>query len=87
MAEPPEYATTAWAWNEGDLTPCDDNGIAGKSWSDVVLTLLDTPTIASKRWVYRQYDHQVQNNTVMMPGGADAAIVRVRPVNSKTEFS
>ncbi|MEO8893364.1 MAG: AIR synthase related protein, partial [Coleofasciculaceae cyanobacterium] len=38
-------------------------------------------TIASKRWVYRQYDHQVQNNTVILPGGADAAVVRVRPVN------
>jgi phosphoribosylformylglycinamidine synthase subunit PurL len=41
--------------------------------------LLDAPSIASKRWVYRQYDHQVQNNTVLFPGGADAAIVRLRP--------
>jgi phosphoribosylformylglycinamidine synthase len=45
-----------------------------------LLTLLDTPTIASKRWVYRQYDHQVQNNTVVLPGGADAAVVRLRPL-------
>lgn len=29
--------------------------------------------------MYRQYDHQVQNNTVLMPGGADAAVVRLRP--------
>jgi phosphoribosylformylglycinamidine synthase subunit PurL len=41
---------------------------------------LDTPSIASKRWVYRQYDHQVQNNTVMLPGGADAAVIRIRPL-------
>ncbi len=51
-----------------------------QSWNDILLTLLDTPTIASKRWVYRQYDHQVQNNTVMLPGGADAAVVRLRPL-------
>lgn len=45
------------------------------------------PTIASKKWIYRQYDHQVQNNTVIFPGGADAAVVRVRPVNGKPDAS
>jgi phosphoribosylformylglycinamidine synthase len=45
----------------------------------VLLELLDDPTIASKRWVWRQYDHQVQANTVVPPGGADAAVVRLRP--------
>jgi phosphoribosylformylglycinamidine synthase subunit PurL len=39
--------------------------------------LLDTPTIASKRWVYQQYDSSVQANTVLGPGG-DAALIRVR---------
>ena len=39
--------------------------------------LLASPTIASKRWVYRQYDHTVRTNTVVGPGG-DAAVVRVR---------
>ncbi|WP_088891732.1 phosphoribosylformylglycinamidine synthase subunit PurL [Leptolyngbya ohadii] len=81
--EPPQYAQTAWKWSESDLPPCTAEGITidGKSltWNDVLLTLLDTPSIASKRWVYRQYDHQVQNNTVLMPGGSDAAIVRLRP--------
>ena len=51
-----------------------------QSWNQILLKLLDTPTIASKRWVYRQYDHQVQNNTVVLPGGADAAVVRLRPL-------
>jgi phosphoribosylformylglycinamidine synthase len=45
----------------------------------VLQRLLDDPTIASKRWVWRQYDHQVQANTVVPPGGADAAVVRLRP--------
>ena len=39
--------------------------------------LLDLPTIASKRWVYEQYDTSVQTNTVRGPGG-DAAVLRVR---------
>jgi phosphoribosylformylglycinamidine synthase len=39
--------------------------------------LLGSPTIASKRWVYQQYDHTVRTNTVVGPG-SDAAVVRVR---------
>jgi phosphoribosylformylglycinamidine synthase subunit PurL len=84
LAEPPEYARRAWEWTDDSLPPCNIAGIeiqgGLQNWNDILLTLLDTPTIASKRWVYRQYDHQVQNNTVMLPGGADAAIVRLRPL-------
>ncbi|OYV67145.1 MAG: hypothetical protein B7Z72_10125 [Gemmatimonadetes bacterium 21-71-4] len=39
--------------------------------------LLDLPTVASKRWVYEQYDSSVQAGTVLGPGG-DAAVLRVR---------
>ncbi|MBW4580950.1 MAG: phosphoribosylformylglycinamidine synthase subunit PurL [Tildeniella nuda ZEHNDER 1965/U140] len=84
LAEPPEYAREAWAWSSDSLPPCTPEGIeirgVRQTWNDILLQLLASPTIASKRWVYRQYDHQVQNNTVMLPGGADAAIVRIRPV-------
>ena len=45
--------------------------------ADVLLRLLASPNIASKEWVYRQYDHQVQTNTVAAPG-ADAAVLRVK---------
>ena len=51
--------------------------IPDKSPSDILLRLLGSPNIASKRSVYRQYDHQVQTNTVISPGG-DAAIIRVK---------
>ncbi|MEO0806761.1 MAG: phosphoribosylformylglycinamidine synthase subunit PurL [Cyanobacteria bacterium J06643_4] len=78
MAQPPEYAQQAWAWQEGELPEATVDGVAGQRWNQVLLSLLATPTIASKQWVYRQYDHQVQNNTVLMPGGADAAVVRLR---------
>ncbi len=45
--------------------------------SRVFLQLLSSPNIASKEYVYRQYDHQVLINTVLPPGG-DAAVLRVK---------
>ena len=45
------------------------------SWT--LLRLLASPTIASKTWVYRQYDSTVRTNTVIGPGG-DAAVLRLR---------
>ena len=90
LTQAPEYARKAWEWSDTSLPNCTTAGIeiqAGfQTWNDILLTLLDTPTIASKRWVYRQYDHQVQNNTVIFPGGADASVVRVRPPLEKDEL-
>jgi phosphoribosylformylglycinamidine synthase subunit PurL len=40
-------------------------------------TLLSWPTIASKNWVYRQYDHMVRDGTVVAPG-SDAAVIRIK---------
>ena len=45
---------------------------------EVLLHLLSSPTIASKRPVFEQYDHQVMTNTVVLPGEADAAVLRVK---------
>jgi len=45
------------------------------SWT--LRELLSSPTIASKAWVYRQYDTSVRTNTVIGPGG-DAAVLRLR---------
>ncbi len=39
--------------------------------------LIASPNIASKQWVYRQYDHMVRTNTALLPG-ADAAVVRIK---------
>ncbi len=83
MAELPAYVQTARQWSEVDLPGCDRTGLhcsdGQQPWDVVLKTLLDSPTIASKRWIYQQYDHQVQNNTVLLPGGADAAVIRLRP--------
>jgi phosphoribosylformylglycinamidine synthase len=46
--------------------------------NEALLNLLASPTIASKRWAYRRYDHMVQTGTVIRPGDGDAAVLRVR---------
>ena len=45
--------------------------------ADALLDMLASPNVASREWIYRQYDHQVQTNTVIAPGG-DAALLRIR---------
>ena len=47
------------------------------------LQLLSSTNIASKRWVYRQYDSTVQSNTVIGPGKADAAVMRIKEAPNK----
>lgn len=44
---------------------------------EVLLEVLSSPTIADKEWLYKQYDHMVQVNTVLLPG-ADAAVLRLK---------
>ncbi|WP_188455095.1 phosphoribosylformylglycinamidine synthase subunit PurL [Virgibacillus oceani] len=46
-------------------------------YTEMLGKLLEQPTIASKEWVYDQYDSMVQTNTVVTPG-SDAAIVRIK---------
>lgn len=45
--------------------------------SSILLKMLANPTIASKRWVYQQYDHEVGVRTVIKPGYADGAVLRL----------
>jgi phosphoribosylformylglycinamidine synthase len=49
----------------------------GTDLSGELLTLLATPTIADKSWVWRQYDHQLFLNTVIGPG-SDATVLRLK---------
>jgi len=54
------------------------NGIADTTDATGALKkLLAWPTIASKNWVYRQYDHLVRDNTLVSPG-SDAAVIRIK---------
>ncbi len=45
--------------------------------NSVLLEIVGSPNIADKEWVFRQYDHMVQTNTVLLPG-ADAAVLRIK---------
>ena len=66
------------AWLQG-LQDYDLDSIAlpRESPSEVLLRLLAAANIASRESVYRQYDHQVQTNTLAAPGG-DAAVLRIK---------
>jgi phosphoribosylformylglycinamidine synthase len=48
-----------------------------QNYNDALLKLLASPNLASKQFVYRQYDHMVRTNTAVLPG-ADAAVVRIK---------
>jgi phosphoribosylformylglycinamidine synthase subunit PurL len=66
----PEYLDDV---RELDLDRLSDAATAG----DTLVRLLAEGNIASKRWLYRQYDHMVQTNTVNPPG-AGTAVVRIK---------
>ncbi|HMF01153.1 MAG TPA: phosphoribosylformylglycinamidine synthase subunit PurL [Terriglobia bacterium] len=46
-------------------------------WNRVLTLAVSSPNLASRRWVWQQYDHMVQSNTMVGPG-SDAAVVRVK---------
>src|SRR5579872_544045 len=51
---------------------------AGTDLNENFRKLLASPAIASKRWIFEQYDHMVRTNTRVGPGAGDAAIVRIK---------
>ena len=50
---------------------------ASIDYNEALEKLLASPNIASKEWVFEQYDHMVRTNTVVLPG-ADAAVIRIK---------
>ncbi|MGA7423466.1 MAG: phosphoribosylformylglycinamidine synthase subunit PurL, partial [Candidatus Sulfotelmatobacter sp.] len=51
-------------------------------FTQILKQLLASPNICSKRWVWQQYDHMVQTNTVETPGAGDAGVIRIKNANS-----
>ncbi len=49
-------------------------------YNDILLKLLSSPNICSKRWIYEQYDHMVRTDTVVPPG-SDSAVIRIKGTN------
>ena len=50
----------------------------GRDWTATLKQLLASPNICGKRWVWQQYDHMVQTNTVEAPGAGDAGVIRIK---------
>lgn len=69
-AEEPSYIRQAWAFDMTSVPVPED-------LNQALLQLMASPTVASKEWVYRQYDYKVQVNTVVTPG-SDAAVLRLK---------
>lgn len=59
-----------------DLSAVSD--VTPETAGEVLAALLGSPNIASKRWVFEQYDTMVRTNTVVGPGPSDAALVRLK---------
>ena len=76
---PPAYQDMLQALNFDALPDVKDANAA-------LLALLNSPTVASKRWVYEQYDHMVRTNTMVRPG-SDAAVVRVKGTDKALALS
>ena len=75
-ASEPAYIKEVQSADLSNLPEPDD-------YNAVLLKLLASPTIASKRWVYDQYDSMVQTQTTVLPGAADAAVLRLRGSGNK----
>jgi phosphoribosylformylglycinamidine synthase II len=72
-----EKPTARPAWQDG-LEAFDPLSLpAPPDLTAALLTLLESPAIASKEWVYRQYDQQVGINSLVLPG-SDAGVLRIK---------
>jgi phosphoribosylformylglycinamidine synthase len=81
LTDPPIYRYSVrkpnWLRQEQKLDLSSLRDLAPDQCPQTFLQLIASPNLASKEWVYRQYDHQVHTNTVIAPGG-DAALLRIK---------
>ncbi|MFQ5869194.1 MAG: phosphoribosylformylglycinamidine synthase subunit PurL [Candidatus Zixiibacteriota bacterium] len=75
----PAHLSKHWRFDPNSLPPPKDLG-------ETLLKLLCSPNIASKAWVYEQYDTMVRTGTVVGPG-SDAAVIRIRKTKKGLAFS
>lgn len=66
----PDYLNELHTWSLKSLE-------CPTQFNDIFKKMISHPQFASKKWVYRQYDHQVMTNTVILPG-SDAALIRIK---------
>ena len=76
LADGPLYERPTIAADRTELLALDPLELRWPAPEELLLRLLGSPSIASKRWVWRQYDHVVRLNTLVVPG-SDAAVLRI----------
>jgi phosphoribosylformylglycinamidine synthase subunit PurL len=77
---PPAAASPLQGRGGTPSTEPSSRGNRSARFSDVLLTLLSSPNLRSRRFAFRQYDSTVQGNTVLGPGGG-AAVIRIEGTN------
>ena len=73
-AERPEYLDEVQKFDLDSLDHSNDH-------NEILLKLMASPNIASKRWVHEQYDTMVRTNTVNAPGASNSGLVRIKGTN------
>ncbi|MGB7286425.1 MAG: phosphoribosylformylglycinamidine synthase subunit PurL [Salaquimonas sp.] len=83
--EAPEYDRP---WIEpGKRSPLNPSDVEAPSdYNDALLTMLGSPDLCSRRWVWEQYDTYIQGNSLQRPGG-DAGVVRIENSNKALAFT
>ncbi|MGC2853878.1 phosphoribosylformylglycinamidine synthase subunit PurL [Novispirillum sp. DQ9] len=77
-AASPEYDRP---WVESPKLPeVQAADVPEKPWADALVQMVGSPDLASRRWIWEQYDHMVMGDTVQRPGG-DAGVVRLHGTN------
>jgi phosphoribosylformylglycinamidine synthase subunit PurL len=76
LADGPLYERPVVSADRSEVHALDPIDLAWPSTEEILLRVLASPSIASKAWVWRQYDHMVRLNTLVVPG-ADAAVLRL----------
>ena len=87
---PTREATWDAAWSASQQPPAGDGRGVGPRLVDTACTLLAHPNLASKEWIIRQYDHEVQGGSVVKPlvgvgsgGPSDAAVIHPVPGSAR----
>ena len=77
VAEAPLMAHAAKKPDYLDQLASENKPETRQSPSKIILRMMGLPNIASREWIYRQYDHEVGIRTVLKPGDADSALLRL----------
>lgn len=70
-AEKPADLEKRWEFDVDSIQP-------GENFDKILCDLLGLPGLSDRSWIYRQYDHMVQTNTVAGPGNRDVSVIRIK---------